>query len=56
MLEAREFQTTVPIIVDPKSAEIVRAIDCDFDTFATAKKSHIAFFRILYCLALVRLG
>ncbi|MBW4668490.1 MAG: class I SAM-dependent methyltransferase [Cyanomargarita calcarea GSE-NOS-MK-12-04C] len=38
---AYELQEADPIIVDPKSAEIVRAIDYDFHKFATAKNSQI---------------
>lgn len=38
---AAELQQSDPIICDPKSAEILEAIDYDFDKFATAKNSQI---------------
>ncbi|QDL07048.1 class I SAM-dependent methyltransferase [Brasilonema octagenarum UFV-E1] len=38
---ASELQQTEPIICDPKSAEILEAIDYDFDKFAPAKNSQI---------------
>lgn len=38
---AAEIKQADPIIVDPKSAEILEAIDYDFDKFATANNSQI---------------
>lgn len=38
---ACEFSKPDPIIQDPKSVEIMKAIDYDFDKFATAKSSQI---------------
>lgn len=38
---AAELQQADPIICDPKSAEILEAIDYDFDKFATAKGSQL---------------
>ncbi|MCX7593197.1 MAG: hypothetical protein N2235_05455 [Fischerella sp.] len=38
---AAEIKGTDPIIVDPKSAEMLEAIDYDFDKFATATNSQI---------------
>ncbi len=38
---AVELQQADPIICDPKSAEILEAINYDFDKFATAKNSQI---------------
>ncbi|BAZ51519.1 tetracenomycin C synthesis protein homolog [Nostoc sp. NIES-4103] len=38
---AFELQAADPIIVDPKSAEILAAIDYDFDKLATARSSQI---------------
>lgn len=38
---AVELQQADPIICDPKSAEILEAIDYDFDKFATANNSQI---------------
>ncbi|WP_200892397.1 hypothetical protein [Aliterella atlantica] len=38
---AVEKEQSNPIIVDPKSAEIMAAIDYDFDKFSHAKSSQI---------------
>ncbi|MEH1939078.1 MAG: hypothetical protein V7L01_02510 [Nostoc sp.] len=52
-VRACQLQATEPIIVDPKSSEIIAAfplwvtagINYEFDNFTTAKSSHIGYLR-----------